>query len=264
MYKIVFFDLDGTLLTDEKTVLEENKREIKRVNKLGVETVICTGRQANAVQCYKEMAGTGRFVICTNGAEIYDYREEKVIYKSVIKKQTVLELCNIAEKTNYLLKIDTLNARYINNMEYSQVGEIEINQTIKELLDDNEILQVSIGSTNRKELDNLVHQIQRLSDVKVENYFYFKNNMWILNIVNKEVSKGNAVKLLCDYLSITSNNAIAFGDDINDISMLTSVGYGIAMENAIDKLKNIARKIIGNNNEESIAKELINMFYNKK
>lgn len=37
MYKIVFFDLDGTLLTDEKTVLEENKREIKRVNKLGVE-----------------------------------------------------------------------------------------------------------------------------------------------------------------------------------------------------------------------------------
>ena len=80
MYKIVFFDLDETLLTDEKTVLEENKKAIVDINKLGVQTVICSGRQANAVKMFKEMAGTGRYVICTNGTEIYDYEENREIY----------------------------------------------------------------------------------------------------------------------------------------------------------------------------------------
>lgn len=56
MYKLVFFDLDGTLLTDNKEILKENIEEIKRLEKCGVKTVLCSGRQVNAVKYYKNLA----------------------------------------------------------------------------------------------------------------------------------------------------------------------------------------------------------------
>jgi hypothetical protein len=255
-YKIIFFDLDGTLLTDNKTILDENKKEIKRVNELEIETVICTGRQINAVQYFKDMAGTGRFVICTNGAEIYDYKENKIVYSSLINNEVVKQLHKIADEEECLIKIDTLNERYINKMKYSQVGEIELTQSIESLLINEKILQISIGNNNRDKLDKIVEKIKQIDEVKVENYFYFKDEIWIINIVNKEVSKGNGIRKLCQYLNIDTKEVVAFGDDINDISMLNAVGYGIAMGNSNDKLKKIAKKITTYNEENGIAKEL--------
>ena len=52
-YSLVFFDLDGTLLTDKKEILTENLNEINRIEKLGVKTVLCSGRQVNAVKRFK-------------------------------------------------------------------------------------------------------------------------------------------------------------------------------------------------------------------
>ena len=60
MFKIVFFDLDGTLLNSKKEVLEENKKAIQNALDNGIEVCICTGRQKTAARHYQEMAGAGR------------------------------------------------------------------------------------------------------------------------------------------------------------------------------------------------------------
>ena len=80
--------------------------------------------------------------------------------------------------------------------------------------------------------------------------------MWFINIINKKASKGNAISKLCKHLKIDLSEVIAFGDDLNDISMMNTVGYGIAMENAGEEIKKIAKEIIGTNTEPSIAKTL--------
>ena len=85
------------------------------------------------------------------------------------------------------------------------------------------------------------------------NNVQVKGKLWIINIVNSEVSKGNAVKNLCNLLNVDIKDTIAFGDDINDLSMLQTVGYGIAMGNANRHLKKIAQSVISDNNTPGIA-----------
>jgi len=260
MYRIVLFDLDETLLTDEKTVLEENKRAIEEVNKLGVQTVICSGRQANAARAYKEMAGTGRYVICTNGTEIYDYEKNEEIYTCEMDKKSVMNLYQLANEYNLILKIDTPRTRYINDMSYARIEEKELTDSIETILNNNEVLQISLGFKDEEKIEEVSNIVEQDKLIKIENNFvqYNKENekAIILNIINRESSKGNAILKLCEYLEVNIEDTIAFGDDINDYSMISTVGIGVAMSNAKEEIKKIAKEITLSNNEPGIAKVL--------
>jgi len=266
MYRIVFFDLDETLLTDEKTVLEENKKAILEVNKLDVNTVICSGRQANAVKMFKDMAGTGRYVICTNGTEIYDYKEDKEVYTCEIDKESVLELYNLAIKEDLLIKIDTPSIRYVNKMKFAGDEEKELTIEIDEILKNN-ILQISIGVQNEEMRKKINDIVDKHFNIKIENDYVLKckeEKVCIINIINKEASKGKAILKLCEYLNIDIEDTIAFGDDLNDISMISTVGCGVAMENAKEEIKKIAKEITLTNNEPGIARVLREKILNNR
>ena len=77
---------------------------------------------------------------------------------------------------------------------------------------------------------------------------------------NKVISKGNAISKLCEFLKIDINDVIAFGDGINDISMLKIVGLGVAMENAQSEAKEVAKEITITNNDSGVAKVLMSKF----
>lgn len=258
MYRMVFFDLDETLLTDEKIVLEENKKAIEDAKKLGVHTVICSGRQANAVKMFKDMARTGRYVICTNGTEIYDYEENREIYTCEIDKECVLELYNFAMQEDLLIKIDTPSIRYVNKLRFARHEEKELKIGIEELLA-KKILQISIGAQNEEKLKKASDIVKQHANIKIENDFILQGKnekIRIINIINKDASKGNGILKLCEYLNIDVEKTIGFGDDLNDISMIGTVGYGVAMGNARDEIKEIAKEVTLSNNEPGIAKVL--------
>ena len=241
MYKIIFFDLDGTLLDDNKEILEENKNAIKLARENGIEVAICSGRQKEFVKIYKEMGETGKYIICANGAEIYDCDNNDEIFSCETEKQLCVDLYNLAEEKGYLIRIDTPYARYINNSKYLRIGEIG--------------LQISIVA-KENDINCILESLKKWPYVKVENKFqvnYFGEELYVINIVNHSVSKGNAISGLCKYLKIDLKEAVAFGDDLNDISMMKTVGLGIAMENALPEVKGLAKKIIGDNNKPSIA-----------
>lgn len=259
MYKIIFFDLDGTLLDEKKEVLEESKMAIEKVKKSGVEVVLCSGRQKNAVERYKRIADTGRYIISTNGAEIYDFEAKKVILEIGMAKNASKWLCEIALRNKYLLRVDTKIARYINNLKYRINDEILLEEDLEKFIDNNQILQISIGTKEEKEIDQIIKKLKGMLAVKIINKYYVTFNgisLWIINVANEKVSKGNAVLYLCQYLNINSKEAMAFGDGKNDISMLKAVGCGIAMGNASTEVKKVAREVIGINEDASIAKAL--------
>ena len=86
----------------------------------------------------------------------------------------------------------------------------------------------------------------------------------IINIINKEASKGHAILKLCEYLNVNIGDTMAFGDDINDMSMISTVGYGVAMGNAREEIKEIAKEIALSNNEPGIAKVLREKIMDRK
>lgn len=265
MFKIVFFDLDGTLLTDKKDILIENKKAIEDAINNGINVVICSGRQKNAVTYYQKLAGAGRYVISNNGAYIYDTKDNQMLFDAPIEKEKAIALYEFAMQNNMFVRVDTKYARYITDMRYKILDDMPMEEDYKKFFDENEILQISLSSIDARIVDNVVEKLD--SELKVENRFITEMipiKLDMINIVNKSASKGNAILGLCKYLKILPEEAMAFGDDLNDISMMKAV-YGVAMGNALDEVKVFSKEVLETTNEEpGIAKVLYRIIDERK
>lgn len=263
MFKIVFFDLDGTLLNSDKQVLDENKNAIKNALNNGIEVCICTGRQKGAARYYQEMAGAGRYVISNNGAEIYDTKSNEQLFNCPLEKDFALKMYKFVLENKLLARVDTKYGRYVNDMKYAILEDMPMEEDYEKFFYENDILQLNIGSKDSKIIDKVVDNLDR--NVKVENRFItslIPEKFDMINLVNTSVSKGNAILGLCKYLKIQPEEAMAFGDDLNDISMMNSV-YGVAMGNGNDQLKNLAKEVTKTNDEPGIA-EILNRIVEEK
>jgi Cof subfamily protein (haloacid dehalogenase superfamily) len=263
MYKAVFLDLDGTLLDDNKKISEENKEAIKQAKEKGVQVFLCSGRQQNLVKDYKNEINASDYIICCNGAEIYDCNSKQELFSSNLPEDVVYNLYEYANSRKYLTRIDTRYGRFINDMKYFISKEVEIEPDLNKFISENKVLQFTIGTETEEEIDSVIEYIKSLnrSDIKIENKYLARAKtytVWAINIINVNTSKGNAINGLCKYLKIDVNNVIGMGDDHNDISMMKTVGYGVAMGNAVPKLKEYAKEVTLTNNESGVAKILKN------
>ena len=112
----------------------------------------------------------------------------------------------------------------------------------------------------------LIPKIEKVENVEIKNRHKsllddkFKDDKTIFcNIANIDCNKGNAVKKLLEILNIPKNDAIAIGDDNNDLSMFEEVGYKVAVSNAIDIVKDKADEITLSNDEDGVAIFLNNL-----
>ena len=259
MYKAIFLDLDGTLFDDAKNVSIENKTAINMAEKKGVSVCLCSGRQKEFVKNIREKAGIdSQYIISSNGCEIYDLKNDEVLFSSNLEKSLVKKLYDYSEKQNYLIRLDTVHARYINKMEYEYSGEISLPDDVEKFINENDIIQVTICTKEESEIDESIEYVNSLNEyVKIENRYNAGNtywDLWGINIINKNASKGNAIYGLCKYLNIDIKDSIAMGDDLNDISMIKQAGLGVAMGNALDEVKAIADEVTKTNNENGVAK----------
>lgn len=263
MFKIVFFDLDGTLLTSKQQILDENKIAIKNALDNGIEVCICTGRQKTAARHYQEMAGAGRYVISDNGAEIYDTKTNEQLFNCSLEKEFALNMYKFVLENKLAVRVDTKYGRYVNDMRYSVLDDMPMEDDYEKFFNENDILQMSVGAEDSKIIDGIIERLN--SDVKVENRFItalIPDKLDMVNLVNSSASKGNAILGLCKYLKIQPEEAMAFGDDWNDFSMMNSV-YGVAMGNGHEELKALAKEVTKTNDEPGIA-EILNRIVEEK
>lgn len=265
MYKAVFLDLDGTLLDDNKRISEENKEAIKYAKEKGTQIIICSGRQQNTIKEYRNEIDASNYIICCNGAEIYDCNTKQDLFTANIPDDLIYKLYNYANERNYLARFDTKYGRYINNMNYFISKEIYLDEDVDKFINENKILQFTVGTETEEQIDKTIEYIKSLnrSDIKIENRYKAiagECKFWAINIINSNASKGNAISGLCKYLKIDVNDVIGMGDDYNDISMMDAVGCGIAMGNAMKLVKEHAKEVTVTNNENGVAKILKSKF----
>ena len=79
------------------------------------------------------------------------------------------------------------------------------------------------------------------------------DNKNIIEVFKNDTNKATAIEKLATYFNIEQKDIVAFGDGDNDIEMLTYAGVGVAMENAIDKLKEVANHVTKTNKESGVA-----------
>ncbi|MDA2216712.1 Cof-type HAD-IIB family hydrolase [Bacillus sp. GX] len=233
MYKVVFFDVDGTLLSEiDRGMHESTKEAIQRLIDKGIHVVVTTGRPYSLCAQFKEMGI--HTIISANGAHIKC--GETVIHKSVLSSEIVHDISEFAELHGHSISYFTEG--------FAMNGIASNSERVIQAL--SETLNVEKYPEKSRDLSEEIYCLCLYAD-EIEAQKFIKRysaltfdrfHGYVINVLeDKKVSKLTAIQKVLDHLNICKSEAIAFGDGGNDIEMLQYVGLGIAMGNSGEELK---------------------------
>ena len=261
LYKaLLAADMDYTLLAPGKDVPEGNKEAIKALKNAHVAFTIATGRSSFLVGKFAEDLGIDVPVITSNGGSLFDAGSRKQFASKDFGDAKIRELLrylidNDADATLYSdegIFFAPCSSRkffvegYNVGVESSkQAPIIDIDRSFPE--------QASIPCFNKILLIKPNREVYDLlsSDPELEAICSGPD---LYDIMPKGSSKGNALLSLADYLGVPESNTFAIGDNENDLSMIESARYGIAMGNATESVKKAAYYITANYDSLGFAK----------
>lgn len=265
--KILFTDLDGTLLNDSHQVSLENRSAIKETLSKGHKIVIATGRpiaSAKRIAQELELTEKGCYIIASNGALLYDTYEEKILQQNSFPKKYLRPLFDSAYEedlhihtyshTNVLTERDTPEVRWYEKA--IRVPAILVDDVSAYLTYD-PIKAILINRESKEKLIRFQQKMEHWIEGKMTSIF---SSDVMLEYCPLGISKGNAVKELCQLLSIPIENSVAAGDAENDISMIQAAGIGCVMKNGSSQTKEFADYITTKTNNEDGFAEIIRNF----
>lgn len=264
-YKIIFIDIDDTLNPANEPVSEYTKEVMLKLKEKGIITVVNTGRSAKYAIEKSIEANMSEYIISSNGAEVYDYHKRKIIFEQSIPKNTIKKIYEYCESIGLTLILNSMEKRFINIREYKYNNEPTIYfEDIDKVLENNSINQLVVLSNNfdrmlvipnmfKEKFPNLkvVHSSINLIEGKYE-----KNKEYYHDLVLENTSKSTGLVELLDYLNINEEEAISIGNGYDDICMCDVVSTSIAVENATDKLKEVATYITKSSKDNGVAEIL--------
>jgi Cof subfamily protein (haloacid dehalogenase superfamily) len=251
--KIVFFDLDGTILNEEKKILESTKKAVRILQNKGIYTVLATGRVPQMFDWILEELNINSYV-CINGQ--YVVFEGKEIYSNPIDPVMLHDITSVASCkgdavafcNNQHVKVSEENHSFISTsfsglkMDYPAVDP--------EFYRKAPIYQGHLYC-DRQDVQMYVERYPEYSFIQWDKY--------ASDFIPKGSSKAIGIQKLLEVANIDTKNSYAFGDGLNDLEMLSLVGTGIAMGNAVPAAKDIATFVTASCSEDGIFKGLLDV-----
>ncbi|MFU0789884.1 HAD family hydrolase [Cerasibacillus sp. JNUCC 74] len=229
-YKTLFLDIDGTILTPDHTYTSSTKEAIGQVQEQGMLVFICTGRPLHEVKELGEELGVEGY-IGYNGA--YAIYEDNILVDEPINQSTFEQFLAVAKKNNHEIVCYTSDKNYFTSLtnpvmkNFSEVFQLKNNRMLTQDVH-SQILSfslINVPPEQAKEYEILNNDFY-LSEVIVNGISD------CYDVIRKRVNKGEAVKKVLQHIGGKPEQAIAFGDGMNDKEMLQVVGEGFAMGNS--------------------------------
>lgn len=270
--KVVFIDIDGTLRNSKRELSTKTIETVKKIQSLGINVILCSGRNRNHTQNVSKCVGASEYIISSNGADVYDFKNNKEIYNSFIDKKSCKEIYKIANINNLRFIMNVDNGRYVTDEQDKKENDIILNEEIESFLERKNVAQCVLLDKDFykiKRIQKEIESIENICAINKSKSLIFENEpidkkRTYLDLVSNNTSKGNAVQQMCKYLNISLDEAMAFGDSVNDISMLQIVGLPIVMGNATEEIKKYGKIIADSNDNNGVAKALEMLYHIKK
>ena len=267
MPRILFTDLDGTLLTTDKQISPGNLSAINEMIEKGHRFVFSTGRPLSSVLKLADAYGfnkPGIFISCYNGGLIYDCGTKKELLRNPLKKEQARIILDTAHSLNVhahtYSDTEVISERETEELKFYssriKVPYIIVPDSVK-YLNCNPIKVIAISRDNLEILDVLRNKIQEIFNNTV--YTVYSSSV-ILEFANPNANKGYGLIHLCQLLNIPVSDAIAAGDEENDLTMLQAAGIGVAMKNGKDLIKEAADYVTQKDNDSDGIAEVIYKF----
>ena len=270
--KLILTDLDGTLLTHEKTLSPGNRAALERAARAGAEIVIATGRIYRGIPEMVRELPFLRYFILMNGAKVYDRKEDKVLYRAEIPLATAERIFDDMESIDATVDCfqnddGYMDGCYLDNLEHyiRDPESIRLVRMTRHRCEDFRATVRAAGSDIQK-MQFYFPDLQERARVKA--WLEARYPEAVLSISMPEnlelndarATKGHGLLALCEVLGLDPAQTAAFGDGTNDISMLKTAGVGVAMANADPATKAAADLVTGDNQQDGVAQVLNQWF----
>ena len=256
---LILSDMDGTLLNSKKQISNIDKEAIKKFENLGGKFTVATGRTIQSFEQYRSMIELKYPVVMYNGAAIYDYNSESVLYTSPLPleaKAIAIEIMqNMPDVGGEVLKTDgtyifsnndyqKLHTKICNIVpKYMELDAIENGNWLKVLfaMAPEDITHIELFVRNKG--------YDSVSFVKSSDIFY--------EMIAQNVSKGSALNEYRKFEEFKDFTFVAIGDFDNDIEMIREADFGVCPANAEKSVKKIADLELNSSCEDGAVAELI-------
>lgn len=265
-YKVIAFDMDGTLLNSEKEISENTLQAIQKAIHAGKEVILATGRGPTELTDYLDKLPGVRYLNGISGAFLYDLKESKLISSTMLSDKTVVELIRIAKRNDIMFHmlteesyVQTSHCRDMSRYHMGIYQDMFDRITIKQ--DDLEKFYQDHPFPVAK--FNMYHR--SIKDRKNTKSVLEKSGLpvvWVeaettsLEVSAYGANKGTGLLKLCDHLHIKPEEVIAVGDSDNDLDILKVAGLAVAMGNSKKVVKDIADVIVTDCDHDGCAEAI--------
>lgn len=245
--KMVFLDLDGTLLDQNNQIVPSAKESIDLLKRNGTFVAIATGRAPFMFAHIREELNINSF-ISFNGQ--YVVKEGEPVYRNPLDAESFERLNKEAGKNEHPMV-------YLNHEEMK--ANLSEHRYIHDSLSSLDFIYPKVDVSFFKRQD--IYQAllfckgteENLYKQKFKNFEMIRWHEYSVDVIPAGGSKAEGIKQLLDHFGVDRTNAIAFGDGLNDIQMLDFVGTGVAMGNAAPEAKKAADFVTKKASEDGIA-----------
>lgn len=265
-YKLIVMDLDGTLNNSEKQISPKTKEALLQAQKAGARLVLASGRPAHGLlREAKElqMDRYGGILMSFNGAYVEDILSKEVLYSNALPQKCVRPIINNARALNLNIMVHKDNEVIVEDENCYKV-QYEAGATCMDIRVVDDLNEYLDYAPNKFLLSAPVEHLKQVfDDFKLpfgDMLSIYTSAPFYIEVVNQGINKGMALEKVAEYLNISREEIIAFGDEMNDLTMLQYAGHGVAMGNAVKPIKMIAKEVTLSNDEDGIAYSLQKAF----
>ena len=265
MYDLIAFDMDGTLLNDEKRIDGASVEAMAEAVRAGKLVVLATGRAPVELRPYEADLGEVSYGVVASGAIIYDFRSGEILHRRTIDREVTEKIVEILRAED-VLSINMVDGFvYLERSKYEKIEKYFL-EMYKELYPqvarfNEDMVEFLLAEAGNFEKINLFFRSPELRDkyyeiLKDEAVTIIKTEKSGVEMTADGVDKAFGLGLLCDHLGLSMERVIAVGDSDNDETMIKAAGLGIAMGNANEKAMAAARAVVADNGHGGCAQAI--------
>lgn len=267
---IFFSDLDGTFVTSDKRITAENLRALDAVAARGLEFVPCTGRCASGVPAELLAHPAVRHVVAANGAVVNAVRADggvapEALWRCDLGHRRARALLDMARRHGATFDLFADGRVYTARADFDRFGDLVSDPHTLALM---RATRTVVEGVLEDFLDSPAH-VERVSmcpaspddaeAIRAEiaqdkSLVCVSSTPFNLEISDTGATKGAALAWLCENVGAAVADAYAFGDNINDLSMIEAAGHGVAMANALPAVKARANAVAGSCDDSGVGR----------
>lgn len=250
--KMIYFDIDGTLLTDSKTILDSTREAIARLQENGHEVAIATGRNAKMAKELIDELNLPNYIVCNGAAGFFHHKQ---VFANPLDKKALERLILVADANNHQIIYETAKDLKRRSEEISQAVEsgmkhvgFDVPDVETDFHKQHDLTQALIFYS---ENDRHLYEDGQFPEFRFVRWYESG-----VDILPADGSKYETIFKLSTDKGFKKEDVIAFGDGLNDYEMIGNVGMGVAMGNAVPSVKQVAEMVTDTNNNDGIFKAL--------